>query len=329
MENLPVTPRENWIRMLRHERTFWMPTFGDTQMILPNIIPDVVARAIIAEVETVPPEQYGGKDMYGINWVYVPQVHGSMEDPNEPHLFEDVSEWREKVKFPDMDAWDWEGASKRNYEKYLDPNKFRMGWIYTGMFERLISFMGFENAAMALIDEDSEEDLHALLDAIADTEIELIRRYKKYFDIDCIYFHDDWGSQRSPFFSLNVVRRTLVPHIKRVVDFCHENGIFFELHSCGMIEDLVPAMIEAGVDCWAGQVMNDRVKLFNLYGDKIAIGYTISARDVEEGKKEIKAVMDQIRPSYGEKHLYLFDLFSPPEFIDYVHEISADPLAAS
>ncbi len=48
MENLPVTPRENWIRMLRHQKTYWMPMFGDTQMILPNIIPDVVARAIIA-----------------------------------------------------------------------------------------------------------------------------------------------------------------------------------------------------------------------------------------------------------------------------------------
>ena len=78
------------------------------------------------------------------------------------------------------------------------------------------------------------------------------------------------------------------------------------------------------MDCWAGQVMNDRIKLYDLYADKIAIGYTISARDLEAGKKEIKEVMDKIRPTYGEKHLYLFDLFSPPEFIDYVREISAD-----
>ena len=42
MENLPVTPRENWIRMLRHQKTYWMPMFGDFDEIIRGMIVDVI-----------------------------------------------------------------------------------------------------------------------------------------------------------------------------------------------------------------------------------------------------------------------------------------------
>ena len=56
MTEFPITPRENWIRAMKHEMPYWMPMFSDTQLILPNIIPDVVARAMIMEAEPVPPD---------------------------------------------------------------------------------------------------------------------------------------------------------------------------------------------------------------------------------------------------------------------------------
>ncbi len=131
--------------------------------------------------------------------------------------------------------------------------------------------MEFENAALALIDEDQKDAVHALFSKLCDFYDDMFRRFKKYYNADGIYFHDDWGSQRAPFFSLDVCREMIVPYLKRVCDTCHELGMYLDLHSCGFNELLVPAMIEAGVDVWSGQTMNDRVKMLKLYGDKIKL----------------------------------------------------------
>ena len=336
MTELPITKRENMLRFLRGEKPAWTPLMSsDSQLILPKIVPDNVARAMVIEAERVPDSEAGGPDMFGLPWVYVPQVHGSMEDPNVPHLMEDVSEWREAIKFPNMDEWDWEGAAKRN-ESFIDRSKYVVTWFFTGMFERLISFMGFENAAVALIDEDSEEDLNDLCSALADNAIEFLSRMKKWFNIDGVFYHDDWGSQRAPFFSIDVVREKLAPHIKRIVEYCHENDIHFEFHSCGFNESLVPAMVEMGIDMWNGQQMNDKKKLYGMYGDKFAIGETISwnAESTLDGVKEqIDRIVEYNAPTCTQKRLYVQEMLMDPtapaeEIRDYLRQRTMEMYAA-
>lgn len=85
---------------------------------------------------------------------------------------------------------------------------------------------------------------------------EMLERMKKYLHIDMVTFHDDWGTQRAPFFSLNTCMEMIVLYLKRICARAHELGMIFELHSCGMDEPLVPAMLESGVDMWAGQNLN-------------------------------------------------------------------------
>ncbi len=335
MTDLPITPRENMLRFLRGEKPVWTPMLSsDSQLILPRIVPDNIARAMVIEADPVPEAEGGGPDMFGIPWVYVPTVHGSMEDPNAPHIMEDVSEWREAVKFPNMDEWDWEGAAKRN-ESFINRDKYVVTWFFTGMYERLISFMGFENAAMTLIDEDSEDDLRDLCSALADNTIEFLKRMKKWFNIDGVFYHDDWGSQRAPFFSLNTVREKLAPHIKRIVDFCHENEIFFEFHSCGMNEPLVPAMVEMGIDIWNGQPMNDKKKLFEQYGDKFVIGEHISWRP-DSTLEGIKAKVDEIveynAPLCKDHRMIIQEMIMDPaapkeEICDYIRQRTMDMYA--
>ena len=327
MTDLPITPRENWLRLLRGETPLWTPMFSDTTLILPRIIPDNIARAMVIEADPVPEAEGGGPDMFGIPWVYVPTVHGSMEDPNEPHILDDISEWREKVKFPDMDAWDWEGAAERN-KSFIDRSKYVATWFFTGMFERLISFMGFEEAAMTLIDDDCEDDLNGLCSALADNAIEFLRRMKKWFDIDGVFYHDDWGSQRAPFFSVSTAGEKLAPHIRRIVDFCHENGMYFEFHCCGKNEPLVPAMVEMGIDMWNGQQMNDKKMLYETYGDKFAIGESLlwgQDSTVEGVKQQIDEIIEYVAPECLTKRMYFQELFMGPgvpaeELKDYIRQ---------
>ena len=132
-----------------------------------------------------------------------------------------------------------------------------------------MSLLGVEEAAMALIDEDDKEDVKEFFDALCVFYDKLIDKYKTYFNPDIILFHDDWGTQRSPFFSAATTREMFLPYLSRLVESCHSRGIIFELHSCGFNEPNVPVMLEAGVDIWTGQQMNDTKKLIELYGDKL------------------------------------------------------------
>jgi uroporphyrinogen-III decarboxylase len=132
--------------------------------------------------------------------------------------------------------------------------------------------MDFENAALAMIDEDLQDGVHRLFDALCVFYDKLIEKFKTYYHADILLFHDDWGSQRAPFFSLNTVREMLVPYLSRIVDSCHRRGMYFELHSCGKNEMLVPAMIEAGVDIWSPQEMNDIKMLLDKYGSQLVFG---------------------------------------------------------
>lgn len=268
----PVTDREAYKRTFAG-KPVWILTGKEVQTFLPRVVPDYVARGFVVESAPFNPlEEAGGPDMFGIQWVYVPTAGGSMEDPNIPAILEDVNDWKEVIQFPDVDSWKWEEAAERN-KGFLDDSKAVQTWIFTGWFERLISFMGFENAAMALLDEDQRDALIELMDALSDTYIDIIDHYVKYFDhIDSFYIHDDWGSQQAPFFNPEVAREVIVPAMKKVTNHLHELGIIAEFHSCGNHgAQQIDNIVAAGWDVWAPQKMNDIDALWQAWGNRIVL----------------------------------------------------------
>lgn len=146
-----------------------------------------------------------------------------------------------------------------------------------------------------LIDEDCADDLHELLQAIADTNIRLIAAYKKYFGIDPL-FHDDWGAQLAPFFSLDTCRKMLVP-----------------------------AMVEADMDAWCGQPMCDKFALWDNYGDKIAIGIAFSGDSDEDLFRQVDAMVAHIKSDPIRRRMYVRDrmLGSSQNLKEYLKEKTA------
>lgn len=108
-------------------------------------------------------------------------------------------------------------------------------------------------AAMALLDEDQEEAMHAFLDKQSDFYVEYIDRVSNVCRIESIMLHDDWGTQNGPFFSLDIARQFFVKPMKKITDFCHSKGIIFEHHCCGNATKLIDAVIEEGADYWFPQ----------------------------------------------------------------------------
>ncbi len=265
---LPITPKENLKRFINGNPA-WKPQYPDNKCFSPELFKENVCRGFVKE--DVPyTGEFGGPDMFGIEWEFVPTVGGSMVRPGRPKV-PDITEWEKYIEWPDLSKLDWEGSAARNPE-FFKTDQVLMMMVFTSFFERLISMVDMENALVAMIDPDEQPAVHRLFDRLADYYDELFDYFEKYYGPDLIYFHDDWGSQRAPLFSLQTVREMLVPYMKRVVDSAHKHNMVFELHSCGKIEELVPAMIEFGADMWCGQNMNDKLKIAKEYGDYIHIG---------------------------------------------------------
>ncbi len=332
----PITPRENYAALFKGKQPLWMPLTTDSQTFCTRVDPDNIARAFVFDGETpYDKAKYGGNDMFGIEWVFVPVVGGSMENPDHPHPMEDANDWRELIKFPDVNSWDWEGhahGSDEWFERNKDLDISAM--LLNGMgFERLVSFMGFENAAMALIDEDQVDAVRELAMEICEkVYIPYVDNLHKYFPGVChINLHDDWGSQRAPFFSLAAAREAYVPVYQKFNAHVKSLGMIAELHSCGKNDMVVPAYIESGFETWNGMYMNDKRNLFELYGDKFvfAVDPPAVADDMNASDEDLYAGAKEFCEFFirdGKCRTLANCMRKNPKFVAYVYQISRQML---
>ena len=271
----PVTMKEAVRSALSDKKPYWMMMGNEQVTFTPSVIPDNGARGFVFEGEPYPREKFGGKDMFGIDWVYVDVAGGSMVKPGDPYLKE-IDEWRTKLVWPDIYSWDWDGSAKMN-EQYLGTDKSNQIILLNGCwFERLISFMDFQYAAMALVDEDDVEEVKELTAKLTDLYIDLVDVIcDTYKTLDGIQIHDDWGSQKAPFFSEDVALDVYLPEMKRFVSHVHSKGKYCTLHSCGHNETRCDVFADAGFDAWDPMPMNDTYSLYDDYGDRLGIGVAI------------------------------------------------------
>ena len=317
-----MTPRENLLNFFHGKPYEWIPSNLDTRSFQPTLMVENKARGFVDQQNPIPPEQFGGIDWFGVNWVYDPNCRGSIETKCLLDDPDDLLDWEEKIRFPDLSQMDWEGCRRENAE-YLDTDLLLTTTIFTGYFERLIAFVGFENAAMALVEDDLKEAVHRLFDRLTDFYIDIARRFHEYYGVDYITVHDDWGTQRSLMFSADVHREMIMPYIRRLTDAVHSMGMLYEQHSCGLIEELIPNLIETGADTWRGQPVNDKEKLVRMYGDrfKFIVDASIPPH-IKCTDDEALACLAKNLSIYEDKEVYYFLLpSSSPELKAKYHDL--------
>ncbi len=267
--NFPIPPREGYHSFLKR-KPVWQITGVEKLNFTPDIVPDNLARGAVSQEQDISADSYGGKDMFGVEWKYDIDNHGSAVDPMN-HIFTDANEWTSKLVWPDIDSWDWSGARERN-QNYLKGGRAVFTTIFSGYFERLISFMDFGNASIALIDDSQKEAVKALFDRLTELYSGIIDKFIEYFDIDGVLVHDDWGAMRGPLFSEDTAEEMIVPAMKRLTSHIHSKGRIAELHSCGLLESRVPSIIKAGWDIWSPQTINNTFSMYENYGDQLILG---------------------------------------------------------
>ncbi|MCC8141582.1 MAG: hypothetical protein LIO56_03480 [Lachnospiraceae bacterium] len=253
-----MTPKERMLAFFHHQPTDELPSDD--------------GLFILFDAETYaerPPHETGGTDWWGVEWKYEPTINAISPDHSKPPVMEDICDWREVLQFPDLDAWDWSRVEEIDHISEIDrANKVFEMMFLNGPFERMHMLMGFENALVALLAEP--EEVEAYLDVYMDWKIHLMEKVIEIYRPDVLMFHDDWGTQNNMFFSPDLWREMFKPQIQKAVDRCHELGVIFEMHSDGMIEDIVPDFVEMGIDSWQGQEINDVAKLKEITGDRLS-----------------------------------------------------------
>lgn len=254
--DLPCSPRENMKLLLEHKIPRYLPMSGDTYPITPDIICE---RSY---------DNKTGPDWFGCNWTFEPGIGAPIVKPGD-EMLDSIKGWQEKISFPDLESLDWKECAE-GLAPYYDENRMSDWWFQVGLFERLHSLMGMQNALEALI--INEDEVAEFFDALTEHKIAVIRKLTSHFPVEMICYHDDWGFNKNGFIPPEIFKHLIAPNLKKIVKAAHEGGAYFNMHSDGKIDAYIPYMIEAGVDMWnPAQSVNDLASVKREYGDRLVI----------------------------------------------------------
>ncbi|NLW71119.1 MAG: methyltransferase [Eubacteriaceae bacterium] len=300
----PIPTAENYARAVTGNKPKWMPISGmDTN----TIWPDVIEEHPVPEVD--------GFDYWGVDWVMVESIGGMITRPGT-RTFSAIENWKEEVVWPDteyFDKIDWAYDGEKIASR-MDPERAHVYQCVEGIFERLHEMIPFDETLAAFIEEP--ELTLEFFERMADYKINVCKRvFANYGRVDGVLYHDDWGNNKSGFFSNAMFREMLFPPTKRMLDYIKGEGKFVELHSCGKNIQYVPMMIEMGIDMWSPQEnLNPPDELFEKYNEQMSFTFGVRGLDKPEmTENEVRKVVRDFVDKYGKNGRVLASVFAPRE----------------
>ncbi|WP_066631449.1 uroporphyrinogen decarboxylase family protein [Labilibacter marinus] len=231
------------------------------------------------------------QDVFGVIWDRT--IDKDIGDASAPYVISEPS--MDGVKFPDPHDPRFFANIEPEIEK--KPELFRVFQIGFSLYERAWSMRGIENLLMDFM--MYPDFVHELFTKIADYNIAQMTKAIEY-DIDAIYFGDDWGQQHGLIFGYDTWKEFVYPQLKRMYGFARDNGKYVMIHSCGDVDELFPDLVECGLNCFnpfQPEVM-DINEILPMYRGKLAFHGGLSMQKtlpfgtVEDVEKESKNLIE-------------------------------------
>ena len=286
-----MTPKENMLRVLRHDNPQWVPHGSEG---ISQIGSPVVERT-----------GHTGLDAFGVHWTYEAATAGGTYPTADGDPIKDIRRWREQITIPDVSKIDWSGVEAKAAAIDRDACIVR-GFVEMGLFERSYLLLGMDEALIAYVTEP--EEMSNMLAAVADYKIALISKFHEVANLDTIWYGDDWGTQSKLFLPPDVWRATIKPQTQRIYDCMKERGILIWQHSCGMIESVFDDIVEMGAQVWCPcQPCNDLAALKRKHAGKTTFEGGIDSQFVlhrpgvttDEVRAEVRRRIDEMAAGGG------------------------------
>lgn len=199
------------------------------------------------------------------------------------------------------------------------------------VFEQGQRDFGFENFYCSLL--VNKEMLHRYMELTTDAYIASLAKLLPHIQdkVDVIQFFDDLGTQQALQISPATYREMIKPYHAKLFGYIHRNfpRLKVLLHSCGAISELIPDMVESGVDLLNPVQISakgmDPQKLKDTYGNQIIFwggcadmqGFVQNTEDLQAIREHVDKLIKIFSPGGGlvfsQIHNFQFDL--PPEKI--------------
>gem|GEM_PF-285816 len=171
-------------------------------------------------------------------------------------------------RFPEVESLPVLSFIRENDRKF--PDHFHMLSIGFTLFERAWTLTGMEQLMLWFLTEPAF--VHELLQQITEYNCRLIRAAVETGKIDCVHFADDWGGQNGLIMGRELWQEFIRPGLITICQEVRKHRLLASLHSCGKVEELIPEMIDAGVDVFdpfQPEVM-DIFGIYNEYSGRLA-----------------------------------------------------------
>lgn len=210
----------------------------------------------------------------------------------------------ENYTWPSADWFDYESI-KYQCDKYKD-KAIIMG--HEGPFQIATFLRSMEKLFVDMAVEP--EFAHKIYDKMVEFELEFYERIFQAADgqIDILRPHDDYGTQISLLFSMDMWREYFMDNTKKLTALAHKYGAFYQQHSCGAVRPVIQELINCNVD-----ILEPIQKVRGLepeslkkdFGDKIAFHGGIDTQSVlpfgkpKDIVKETKYFIDTLNVNGG------------------------------
>ncbi|MBI4979156.1 MAG: methyltransferase [Spirochaetes bacterium] len=159
-------------------------------------------------------------------------------------------------------------------------------------FERIQFMRSSENIYMDFYEHPSE--LKALIKLVHDFNMKELDAWTDTA-VDAISFMDDWGAQRALLIAPGMWREFFLPLYKDYISLAHAKGKKAFMHSDGYIIDIIPDLIDAGLDALNSQLFCMGLENLSPFKGRITFWGEIDRQHIlPEGPVEVvkKAVRD-------------------------------------